>query len=202
MTSTAAEAAGVGTISRIGPNAITQVIDAARNLEQVSKVRSLLRSADLERYLDAPPEAMVPEGEVRALHLAIDQTLGARRAQTLSWLAGWHTGGYLLAHRIPQPAQVVLRRLPAAVASRILMAAIRRNAWTFVGSGGIETEGGRRIRISGCVLCQDSRVTSGGVYYAAVFERLFQELVDASACVREVACIRSGAPRCVFEIGR
>ena len=81
------------------------------------------------------------------------------------------------------------------------MAAIRRNAWTFVGSGSIATEGARRIRIGRCVLCRDARVTSGGTYYAAVFEHLFQELVDARVRVHEVACIRLGAPQCVFEIG-
>lgn len=202
MTAAVADASGAGALPRIGPNAITQVIDVARNLEQASKVRAMLKRAGLERYLDAPPAEMVPEAEVQALHLAVDGMLGSERALTVSWLAGWHTASYLLAHRIPQPAQKVLRRLPPFLSGRILMAAIRRNAWTFVGSGSIETEGVRRIRIGSCVLCRDARVTSGGTYYAAVFEHLFQELVDAGARVREVACIRSGAPQCVFEIGR
>ena len=187
---------------RIGPNAITRVAEVLPPRVGEAGTRSLFERAGLLHHLLSPPQGMVEEAEVRRLHDALREELGTETAQQVALAAGQRTAEYLLAHRIPRAVQALLKRLPAPLAARVLLSAIRRNAWTFVGSGGIETEGGRRIRITRCVLCQDPRVTSGGVYYAAVFERLFQELVDASACVREVACIRSGAPRCVFEIGR
>jgi divinyl protochlorophyllide a 8-vinyl-reductase len=117
--------------------------------------------------------------------------------------AGRRTGDYLLANRIPGPVQHVLRKLPAVLASRVLLAAIGKNSWTFAGSGHLDIKPGRPVRLTltDCPLCREA--TSDipiCEYYTATFERLFRELVSPNAVATETSCHATGAPACVFEI--
>ncbi|NVO08189.1 MAG: bacteriochlorophyll 4-vinyl reductase, partial [Rhodoferax sp.] len=81
--------------------------------------------------------------------------------------------------------------------------AIRRNSWTFSGSGNLSTMAGppAQLSLTGCPLCRgatsDMPICD---YYAATFERLFRELVAPRAVVKEVSCHALGAPACVFEV--
>lgn len=190
-------------IGRIGPNAITRVAEALR--EQVGEIGTarLFRSAGLDRYLARPPEQMVDEQEVKNLHQVLRSELGLERARWVSRAAGLSTGNYLLAHRIPRVAQWLLRSLPSGLASRMLLSAIRRNAWTFSGSGVFTARPGRplRIWISGCpVCCGSSSHEPLCDYYAATFQRLFRALVDPDVTVRETECEATGAEACLFEV--
>jgi divinyl protochlorophyllide a 8-vinyl-reductase len=101
---------------------------------------------------------------------------------------------------------VLLRRLPAALAARVLLAAIRRNAWTFVGSGRFNADaGGLRgpvlLTVQDNPLCRGLRLAVPACdFYAATFGELFAALVHPDAVVREVACEAMGDPACRFEI--
>ena len=190
-------------IGRIGPNAIIRVAEALR--EQVGETGTvrLFRSAGLDGYLARPPHQMVDEREVKNLHQVLRGELGLERARWVSRAAGLATGDYLLAHRIPRLAQLVLRALPSRLASRMLLGAIRRNAWTFSGSGVFTARAGRPVRIwiSGCPVCCGSMSHEPLCdYYAATFQRLFRALVDADAIVRETECEATGADACLFEV--
>ncbi len=157
----------------------------------------------MRAYLDLPPTAMVRETEVAALHGRLRGELGEDAARRAAHAAGMKTGDYLLAHRIPRRVQAVLRRLPAALASRVLLAAIRRNAWTFCGSGRFAALPGSpvRVTITNNPLALDRRGEGTAcAFYAGTFERLFGELVDARAVVRETQCEDRGDGACVFEI--
>jgi divinyl protochlorophyllide a 8-vinyl-reductase len=193
-------------ISRIGPNAILQTMAVLRAAFGEAGCAALMQRAGLQGHVLAPPQQMVDETDVVALHRALRAELGVPRARALSHAAGLATGDYLLANRIPRPARLLLPRLPAAWASRALLAAIRGHAWTFCGSGVFSVQHASRrqpvrLTIAGCA-------TSRGAlsdeplcdYYAATFERLFGVLVHPKAVVREVACAAMGAPACVFEV--
>jgi divinyl protochlorophyllide a 8-vinyl-reductase len=146
---------------------------------------------------------MVDEREVAALHRALREAFDTEHARRLSRSAGERTGAYLLAHRIPRPVQVLLRRLPAALAARVLLSAIRRHAWTFAGSGRFSARSGRplRLAIAGNPMCRGVLSAAPACeYYAATFERLFRELVHPRARVVEAACEAMGAPACRFEV--
>jgi divinyl protochlorophyllide a 8-vinyl-reductase len=191
--------------SCVGPNAIIQVLAAARALESEARVRQLFRAAGLEAYVDEPPKAMVDEREVAALHRGLQSGLGAERAETIAWLAGWRTGDYILAHRIPRAAQRILYGLPASLASRVLLAAIARHAWTFAGSARVEIEPGRPALIrlyDGAIAADPAGGRTVCAYYAAVFERLFTVLIDPRIEVVETECAASSVPACVFRIAR
>jgi divinyl protochlorophyllide a 8-vinyl-reductase len=190
---------------RIGPNAILRVMDALR-AEQDAPVRgTVLERAGISGYLDAPPETMVDQGEVRALHSALREVLGIDGARRIGRDAGRRTGDYLLAHRIPGFAQRILRALPAPIAGRLLLKAITKNAWTFAGTARFTVAPGRvhRLTLAGCQVCEGaSSETPLCDYYAAAFERLFQILVDPRSEVIETECQAQGHPACVFEISR
>ncbi len=197
--------AGVGArmTGRIGPNAIIRVAEVLPARVGSDATRRLFDRAGLARYLGAPPQAMVDEAEVRALHGALREALGATAAREVARAAGQRTADYLLAHRIPRPVQRLLRWLPAPLAARVLLAAIGRNAWTFVGSGRFTAQAGRPcvLQIAGNPLCRGVQAeTPGCDFYAGTFERLFRVLVHRDAQVLETHCEACGDAACRFEI--
>lgn len=191
---------------RIGPNAITRVAQALPPRVGSRAARDIFERAGLAHYLQQPPQAMVDEAEVRALHAELRASLGTAEAAAVARAAGLATGAYLLQHRIPRPAQWLLKGLPAGLAARALLAALRRNAWTFAGSGQFDAQCQRnapqvRLQLQGNPLCQgQSSLVPVCDFYAATFEHLFRALVHPRSQVREVACVACGDAACVFEL--
>lgn len=194
----------MNTLARIGPNAITRVAEALRLLGDEAAVRRVFGRAALAAYVDAPPQAMVDEAEVVALHAALRAELGAGTARQVAADAGRRTADYLLAHRIPALAQRVLRALPAGLAARLLLRAIGAHAWTIAGSGQFSARnvsGGVQLTIRHNPLCRGLRSAEPACdFYTAVFQRLFTVLVHPAAWVTESACEARGDPACVFDI--
>jgi divinyl protochlorophyllide a 8-vinyl-reductase len=187
----------------IGPNAITQVADALLREFGAQATSRLFEHAGLAHYLTAPPTRMVDDADVQRLHAALRSELGVPQARRIGALAGRGTGDYLLAHRIPALVQVVLKRLPAALAARVLMAAIRRHAWTFTGAGSFSARSGMpwRLSIRHGPLARDARLGEPVCdFYVGTFERLFSVLVHPQARVVEVECEALGDSACVFEL--
>ena len=192
-----------GSIGRIGPNAIIQLAAVLDDRVGAAPVRRLFEGAGMAHYLDAMPEEMVDETEVRALHATLRQQFGPACAQALSRAAGRRTAGYLLAHRIPAPAQWLLRRLPKPLAVRLLLRAIERNSWTFAGTGTFCAVYGRpaRLGITHNPLCRGLQSDVPACdFYAGTFEALFRALINPHAKVREVTCEAMGDAACVFEL--
>lgn len=194
--------------ARIGPNAIIQVAAALVAAEGPGPARALFAEAGLQHHLESPPTHMVDESEVVRLHERLRATRTPTECRRIARAAGFATGDYLLAHRIPAPAQRLLRALPAALASRALLAAIGGHSWTFAGSGLYRARpgpwfGGTPVvlTIGRCPLCRGAIAPEPVCdYYAATFERLYAELVSAGARVREVRCHARGDAECAFEI--
>lgn len=190
-------------VGRIGPNSITRVAEALNRRFGRALTVELFRLAGISAYLDRPPTAMVDEAEARRLHSVLRAQLDSADAAAVSRAAGLATADYLLAHRIPKPVQVVLKRLPAALASRVLLWAITRHAWTFAGSGSFTAAAGRPVvlTIRNNPLCRGQRSTHPVCdYYAATVERLFRVLVHPQASVMELSCEARGDDACRFAV--
>lgn len=195
-----ASAAGAGLI---GPNAIIRVAEALPARVGDALTRELFERAGLLRHLLQPPQDMVPEAEVLALHGVLRRELGWPLAREVSREAGQRTAAYLLAHRIPRPVQRLLKLLPAPLAARVLLKAIARNAWTFVGSGRFSAVPGTpvRLQIEHNPLCRGVTADAPACdFYAATFEALFRELVHPLSQVEELTCEACGDSACRFEI--
>jgi divinyl protochlorophyllide a 8-vinyl-reductase len=193
---------------RIGPNAIIRLAEALRAHAGDARAESIFRAAGQHRYLSVPPEEMVDEREVIALHAALRGALSPEAAAQVSAHAGRLTADYLLAHRIPRAVQSMLGFLPAPLAARVLVRAITGHAWTFAGSGEFSVDfatgaGGPPLRfaIRGCPICRGASSQAPLCdYYAATFEHLFRTLVRASASVSERECEARGAQACRFDV--
>jgi divinyl protochlorophyllide a 8-vinyl-reductase len=192
---------------RIGPNAITRVAEVLSVRVGRAVTAQVFERAGLAHYLQAPPQAMVDETEVRRLHGVLRQKLGEFEARAVARAAGTRTADYLLAHRIPRPVQRLLKALPAPLAARLLLAAIARHAWTFAGSGHFNARCAWRqgppvvLTIRDNPLCRGLESAAPACdYYAATFERLFGVLVHARSRVLETACEACGDAECRFEI--
>lgn len=186
---------------RIGPNAVTRLAESLEALRGRAEAAAVFDGARLAHRLTTPPERMVDEAEVIALHAALRARLPAEAA-TIAADAGRRTADYLLAHRIPRVMRLVLPWLPGRLAARILLAAIARHAWTFAGSGRFSVLPGRVVRfsIAGGPLAHGVHAPAPVCdYYAATFEGLFRALVHPGMQVAETVCEACGAPACVFE---
>lgn len=189
--------------ARIGPNAIVRTAEALSERLGDETCRRVFVRAGLARHLDRPPTTMVAEAEVVALHRAVRAELAPATADAVMADAGARTARYLLAHRIPKPAQRLLRALPARLAARLLLSLIAKHAWTFAGSAELRIVHGRPARVvfHGSPL---ARVPAGDApvcaFYAATFETLFRRLVHADAVARETACAAAGDGACILEL--
>jgi divinyl protochlorophyllide a 8-vinyl-reductase len=203
VTAAAAHGQADGGVARIGPNAILQVTEALTAACGPARTLELYEAADLAAYLGEPPTGMVDEREVMRLHAVLRSRLPDVEQRRIAWQAGTATGDYLLAHRIPGAVQRVLKMLPASLASRVLLAAIGRHAWTFAGSGTFSARAGRPVvvAIADCPLCRGARAERPLCdYYAATFQRLFRVLVARDAVATETACSARGDAECRFSI--
>lgn len=190
-------------IARIGPNAIIRVGEALLALQGAEVADRIHAAAGLSHYRHRPPEEMVPESEVTSLQQALRAELPTAVAGAVARDAGRRTGDYLLAHRIPKPAQRLLKWLPPSPACRMLLNAVAKNAWTFVGSGRYGFTMGRPVVVSiaHCPICRGATARIPICdFYTGAFERLCQTLVSRHARVRETQCQALGAPACLFEI--
>ena len=191
-------------VARIGPNSIIRIADALLARHGAETAAAVFAAAGLSHYLDAAPDAMVPAVDVTALHTALRAGLDRDAAEAVCQDAGVATADYLLAHRIPKPAQALLKIMPPVPAARVLIKAMGRHAWTFAGAGRFEGTAGRptRLVIADGPIQAASPGASAPVcgYYAATFEHLFRTLIARRAVVRETACQAMGAPACTFTV--
>lgn len=188
--------------ARIGPNAIIQLGAAVASRLGGAIRDDLFRRAGLQRYLGALPEHMVDEAEVIALHRALRASVAPDVARDLFYEAGLLTGEYILAHRIPKAAQVVLKWLPRGLATRALTAAIGKHAWTFAGSGTFRAVSTRPLvlEIANSPLCRgEASGTPLCDYYAGTFTRLYRTLADPETDFRETSCGAARGGPCRFE---
>jgi divinyl protochlorophyllide a 8-vinyl-reductase len=187
----------------IGPNAIIQVARVLQERFGDFTTEALLRE-HTPYSLATLPGHMIPESEPLALTHAVMSRLGEARGTTVLHEAGLRTGDYLLANRIPRPAQWLIRVLPKRAGLSILLKSMLAHAWTFAGSGSFtvhhQREGGQ-LCFHACAMCRDM-ITDGPAcdFYAGTFERLITTLVSPTARVREVECQAHGGSCCRFVV--
>jgi len=191
-----------GPEGRIGPNAVLQLLPVLEAAGGAALRDEMLEAAGLSE----PPSdtGLMDEGPAAAMHRALRRRL-PQRAPDLLREAGARTGAYILAHRIPSVAQKVLKALPAAISGPILAKAIAKHSWTFAGSGAFTVVSTRplvfELRDNPLIRGESAPHPICG-WHEAVFDTLFQTLVDARLKTREIKCAASGAAACRFQISR
>jgi len=189
--------------ARIGPNAILQLVPVLEDAAGPDWTTHLLARAGV---FELPDEngGMIDEAPAARLHQALRTEL-PEVAPMLAREAGWRTGSYILARRIPAKAQWLLRHLPARLSVPLLCKAIEKHAWTFCGSGEF------RLICSWPPVLEiaDNPVVRGEHsdvplchWHAAVFERLFSALCGNHWKAVETQCCAQGQKTCRFILHR
>lgn len=184
----------------IGPNAVLKAVEVMEERLGHAETAAILADAQIARLPSG--EHMIPEVEALRLHrwLALHDPMGAF---VIAEEAGVRTADYIIANRIPRPVCWLLKRLPPVLAAPLLMAAIRKHAWTFVGAGDFASNGAwaftiDRSRAGDSVPPPDSLFA----WYAAVFTRLYRQLVAPGSTCRMREADEAHIPRRVYAIAR
>lgn len=181
----------------IGPHAVIHAAEVLQESFGTLACQTVLAHARIDTVPSG--ECMIPEIEALRLH---------------RWMAMWdpvacfdvaeeaarRTADYIIASRMPAPAVRLLRHLPAQLAAPLLMRAIGRHAWTFAGAGRFTPHGAWDFTIDRSVVDDLVRPPDTlSVWYAAVFTRLYQRMVDErSECSR----LSTGSPNpSIFRFG-
>lgn len=190
-----------GNGARIGPNSLIQTGQALAALFGDETARMIFDRAGISHRYTDPPGTMLDEQEPQRLFAALCDTLSDRDAARVLAEAGYRTGHYLLANRIPKPARRLLPHLPTAITARLLVRAISAHAWTFAGSGGFsgEVHGWRRPVIH-LAIKANPLATSGCPWHGAVFECLFATLTATQVTVLHSRCQAKGNDCCEWTI--
>lgn len=168
----------------IGPNAVLQTVAVLEERLGHAETAAILADAQITRLPSG--EHMIPEIEALRLHrwIALHDPMGAL---VIAEEAGARTADYIIAHRIPRAAAWLLRHLPARAAAPLLMAAIRKHAWTFIGGGAFAPAGAWHFAIdrspAGDTLPPPDSLFA---WYAAVFTRLYRVLVAPDCTCRMI----------------
>jgi divinyl protochlorophyllide a 8-vinyl-reductase len=190
-----------GVDGRIGPNAILQTFDELVATIGPTRAEALLHAAT-GRTAATLPLRMVDEAEVNAFAQHVLHDLGPLGHGILRE-AGHRTARYLLAHRIPKPAQLVIRALPPRAGLALLLSAIGRHSWTFAGSGDFayRMDDTPWVRVIRCPMCRGLHAMAPTCdFYAGTFEGLMRALIARSAHVVETECEATGGSSCRFEL--
>lgn len=182
----------------IGPNAVLQLLPVLEQAGGVALRDQVMAAAGIF----SPPSdtTMMPQAPAARLHQALRQ-IDPEMAPALAWAAGERTGRYILAHRIPKAAQLLLRAMPARAVAPILSKAIAKNAWTFAGTGTFVVDGPLSFAISGNpIVAGEHSKKPLCHWHTAVFETLYRKLVHPDLACRECACCAMGAPACQFVL--
>lgn len=190
--------------ARIGPNAIIRTVQALREVYVPAEVAAILERSGRPDLIETLPEAMIAEAEFNSLVQALRSQLGPAQSERILRRSGQLTAVYLLHHRIPRPIQALLKVLPRRAGLKILLSAISKHAWTFVGSGEFRFTVGRAsfFTITNCVECRGIEAEAPMCsFYTGAFEHLLRTLIAPRATVQETECEACGANRCLFQIG-
>jgi len=183
--------------ARVGPNAVIQLEAALAAALGCELTGHVFEAAGLGYILSDPPRDMVDERIPARLFRAVRARLAPALANGILADAGRRTGRYILENRIPAKAQLLLKCLPAPLASRMLLPAISAHAWTFVGSGRCEMAG----KWPAVIDVRDNPMgTPGCPWHVGVFEVLFRTLVTPRAEVIHRECSELGDGLCRFIV--
>ncbi|MEM6774837.1 MAG: bacteriochlorophyll 4-vinyl reductase [Pseudomonadota bacterium] len=186
--------------ARIGPNSVLQLVPLLDDALGSDERERLMRLSGLERL--PSDDGLMAEGPAAALHQIL-RAEHPRVAPIMTRQAGERTGDYIIQHRIPVAALRVLRRLPPWLAGHLLARIIERHSWTFAGSGEfrIANRDPLVFELRDNPVVRGERATKPICHWhAAVFERLFTQIVDENLRCIEHQCCAMGADSCIFEI--
>lgn len=184
-------------VGKVGPNAVLQLRSVLIERLGHGVAHALFEAAGHLSAYDWPPTEMVDQRLPADLFATLFERLTPAQAEAIAQEAGIRTADYILENRLPIKVRRLLEVLPPVLAVPMLLNAIKRHAWTFVGTGTFSADAHRRPQIE---IADNPMPMPGAVWHCAVFERLFRRLVCAGTTVRHMPG-RNGTDRFVLDYG-
>jgi divinyl protochlorophyllide a 8-vinyl-reductase len=187
--------------ARIGPNAIIQTVQVLRDQYGRAEADTLLEQGGQVHLLHELPSTMVDEAEFHTLVRALLEQIGPEQTDQVLYESGQRTADYLLAHRIPRPFQrlVQMPLLPRRVGLHLLLWAISKHAWTFVGSGAFRFAVTNRPTIR--VTVTHPSVIPVARFYGGTFAHLVYVLIDQQSSMQiDTSQPPDGSIECVYTL--
>jgi divinyl protochlorophyllide a 8-vinyl-reductase len=184
----------------MAPRVVLDLLDAVTAQQGAAGTEALVRAADLVRI---PSETEpVREDKAARLHQSV-ATLFPDLAPALLRRAGQATADRLMATQQSLRAQTMLAGAPWPIAAWLLGRWAQQHDWTFIGTGRFSLVNALEFELADNPLIRGFRSAGPACHWhAALFERLFQRMVDPDLECRELVCAASGAPVCRFIIAR
>jgi divinyl protochlorophyllide a 8-vinyl-reductase len=146
------------------------------------------------------PAERLPEDAAHALHRALRRRHPAEAPAILA-AAGRVLADDLIASRLSPRAQAMLSAGPWTISAWLLGRWATQNAWTFAGSAAFAPTAPLTFEMTANPLIRgETAPTPLCRFHEALFERLFQRLVDPRLICHEITCEATGAPVCRFVI--
>ena len=186
--------------ARIGPNSVLQLVPLLDDRLGTGPREMLMAQSGLTEL--PSDEGLMDEGPAARLHQALRE-LYPDLVPELTRHAGVRTADYIISHRIPMVVMHLLQNSPPWLSGPLLARTIEKHAWTFAGSGRFRVASKRPLVFE----LYDNPVVRGEQadapichWHSAVFQRLFNNLVDKDLRCRETACCATGSDCCRFEL--
>lgn len=182
--------------AKIGPNSIIQTVAALEAKYGKAEADARLTVAGHGHLIGNLPSEMVEETKFHTLVTSLDKDLDNSVLAELLKDSGQRTAAYLLKVRIPGFFQKLLKPLPPSLAFKLLLFAISKNAWTFVGSGDFSYTSGKIPVIT--VKVTHPTIPVVGNFYLGTFTKLLGELVNPNTKIDASIIGESGDITCRY----
>lgn len=183
----------------VAPFLVLELVAAVEAAEGRSARDALLAAAGIA----GPPRATepIPQTIAHRMHRALRETMPGP-APALLRTAGQSTADRLIETQLSSRARTMLQRGPWTVAAWLLGRWARQDSWTFAGSARFTPVAQLEFELAGNPLIAGEKAAHPiCLFHEAMFERLFQRLVEPNLICREVECEAMGAPACRFVVG-
>lgn len=182
----------------VAPQIVIDVLEAVESQIGRQARTAVMADADIQR-LPGPTEP-VPEMRAHRSHRAVRRLFPEDSARVMN-VAGRASGDGLMLKQLSSRAQSMLTGGPWTVAAWLLGRWAKQNSWTFAGSAVFTPVNGLEFDLVGNPLIRDETANAPMCqFHEALFERIFQRLVDPNLVCREIACQATGAPSCRFVV--
>jgi divinyl protochlorophyllide a 8-vinyl-reductase len=183
---------------QVAPELVRDVVTAVQDRHGSAAATALLQAAGLQA-LPGPGQS-IDQSIARDLHRALRRTMPDDCVDVL-YQAGQATADALISTQLSPRAMTMLKTGPWTVAAWLLGRWARQNSWTFAGSGKFVPLARLEFDLSdNPLIAGESADSPLCLFHEALFERMFQRLVEPNLICREVSCAGMGAPSCRFVV--
>lgn len=182
----------------MGSQAVLPLVAAVTRRLGDAPAQRLLDEARL-LHLPDPGEA-VRERQVAVLHQSLRRN-HPHEAEAILREAARDAVEWIMAHRIPARARMLLNAMPWQIAVWMLGRHAMQNAWAFGGSGQFRVLGTDTFELVGNpVLRGETADHPICVWHEELFQHTFRRMAHGRLRCTETACMAAGAEACRFHL--